>query len=82
LTPRVDYSYQGSQWTTLWQTFPSDWMPAHGLWNLRLTLDHKDWSLSAYVTNLLDATYATGQFLNTQYQGPPRQYGARLSYRF
>jgi iron complex outermembrane recepter protein len=82
LTPRVDYSYQGSQWTTLWQTYPSDWMPGHGLWNARLTLNHKDWSLSAYATNLLDTTYATGQFLNTMYQGPPRQFGARLSYRF
>lgn len=82
LTPRMDYSYQGSQWTTLWQTYPSDWMPGHDNWNLRLTLDHKDWSLSAYITNLLDNKYATGQFLNTMYESPPRQYGARLAYRF
>jgi iron complex outermembrane recepter protein len=81
LTPRVDYSYQGSQWSTLWEN-PADFTAAHDLWNLRLTLDHNDWSLSAYITNLLDNTYNTGGFLGYVFQGAPRQYGARLSYRF
>jgi iron complex outermembrane recepter protein len=81
LTPRVDYTFQGSQWTTLLET-SSDYMASHDLWNLHLTLDHDTWSLSAYLTNLFDKEYVTGKFSTTQYMGPPRQYGARLTYRF
>lgn len=81
LTPRVDYTFQGSQWTTLLET-SSDYIASHDLWNLRLTLDYNAWSLSTYITNLMDKQYVTGKFSTTQYMGPPRQYGARLAYRF
>lgn len=81
LTPRVDYSYQARQWASLIED-PTYLIAAHDIWNLRLTLDHNQWSLAAYITNLADKTYVSGQFLNTEYFGPPRQYGARLSYRF
>jgi iron complex outermembrane recepter protein len=82
LTPRIDYSLQSGQWTTLWEIPSSDWIDGHDLWNLRATLNHGQWSLSTYITNLADTTFITGQFLSTAYLNAPRQYGARLSYRF
>jgi iron complex outermembrane recepter protein len=81
LTPRVDYTFQGSQWSTLLEK-ETDYIASHDIWNLRLTLDHESWSLSTYVTNLMNKTYVSGKFSSTEYLGPPRQFGARLSYRF
>lgn len=81
LTPRVDYSYQGDQYTTLLQN-PTDYLPSHGIWNATLTYAHGDYSLTGYVTNLANKTYVSGQFLNAEFLGPPRQFGVRAGYRF
>jgi len=82
LTPRLDYVFQGNQWSSILQNPVVDFMPSHDLWNLRLTLDHGQWSLAAYVTNLMDRTYLSGRFSAIGYYGPPRQYGLRLSHHF
>ena len=81
LTPRVDYSYQGSQWTTLLQN-STDYLASHGLWNARVTYSQGRYSLTGYVTNLANKTYVSGQFGNNEFLGPPRQFGVRASYNF
>ncbi|HEY5412353.1 MAG TPA: TonB-dependent receptor, partial [Caulobacteraceae bacterium] len=81
LTPRIDYSYQGSQWTTLLEN-STDFLPSHGLWNARLTYSQGRYSLTGYVTNLANKTYVSGQFINDEFLGPPRQFGVRASYNF
>ncbi len=81
LTPRVDYSYQGSQWTTLLEN-STDYLASHGLLNARLTYAQGRYSLTGYVTNLANKTYVSGQFINDEFLGPPRQFGVRASYNF
>ena len=81
LTPRVDYAFQGSQYTTLLQS-PTDFLPSHGIWNARLTYAKGPYSLVGFVTNLANKTYVSGQFINAEFLGPPRQFGVRASYRF
>ncbi len=82
LTPRVDFSYQGSQWTTMLQNYPQDYMAARDIWNFRLTYTRNHYSLVAYLTNAFNKTYVSGQFINTEFLGSPRQYGIRLKYNF
>jgi iron complex outermembrane receptor protein len=81
LTPRVDYSYQSSQWASLLER-PTDFLASRGIWNARLTYAQGPYSLTAYVTNLANKTYVSGQFINNEFFGPPRQFGARASYSF
>jgi len=81
LTPRVDYSYQSTQWATLLER-PTDFLASRGILNARLTYAHRAYSLSAYVTNLTNKTYVSGQFGNDEFFGPPRQFGVRASYNF
>jgi iron complex outermembrane recepter protein len=81
LTPRIDYSYQGSQWTTLLEN-ATDFLPSHGIWNAHLTYARGSYAIIGYVTNLANKTYVSGQFINDEFLGPPRQFGVRASYRF
>lgn len=82
LTPRVNYSYVGSQWTTLIQAPATDLLASYGLWNASLTYNNGDWRVQGYVTNLANKTYVNGQFGNNQFYGSPRQFGARVSRSF
>jgi len=88
LTPRVNYSYISSQWATLLQLHPAtDLIAGHGLWNLQLTYTHGDWRAEAYATNLLDTRYVLGQYSfnassPNNFEGPPRQFGVRLTREF
>jgi iron complex outermembrane receptor protein len=81
LTPRVDYSYQGEQYSTLLQN-PTDFLDSHGIWNARVTYARGPYTLTGYITNIANKTYVSGQFINNEFLGPPRQFGARASYRF
>lgn len=86
LTPRVNFAYLSSQYTSLTYSNVTDYLPAHGLLSALLTLKlYKDWSVEAYGTNLTDKIYRTGQGLdnaNYYFYGAPRQYGIRVGYRF
>ncbi len=82
LTPRVNYSYVGSQWTTLIQAPATDLLKSYGLWNASLTYNNGDWRVQGYVTNLANKIYVSGQFGNNQFYGSPRQFGARVSRSF
>jgi iron complex outermembrane recepter protein len=86
LTPRINYSYIGNQWTTLFEA-PEDYLPSQGLWSGSVTYDHKAWRVQAYVLNLANRIYVTGQLAagsnpDNEFFGNPRQFGMRLSYHF
>lgn len=90
ITPRVDWSYQGStapsQRTTAWN------QPGYSLVNARLTYELRDMgvSIAAGVTNLLDELHYDNFFIlqdfgqsNVQGQpAPPRQWYLRMEKRF
>ena len=81
ITPRLNYSYVGDQYTTLLEN-PTDYLRAHGVLNAQVSFAKGPYVLTAYATNLTNATYVSGQFINNEFLGPPRQAGIRASYRF
>lgn len=82
LTPRLNYSYQGSQWTTLIEAPATDLLPAYGLLNATLTYRKADWRVEAFGSNLANKVYVIGQSGNNQFYGAPRQFGLRVSRAF
>ncbi len=81
LTPRIDYSYTGSQWATPFQHF-GEFLPARNLVNAEIAFAHRDWKLTAYATNALDLHYIIATNVGLRYAGPPRQAGFRIERRF
>jgi iron complex outermembrane receptor protein len=84
LTPRVDVSYMGQQWTTFFEA-PEDNLKDRTLVNAQLTLQHADWTVQAYATNIFDKVYVSGfsvSFGNNYFLLPPRQFGVRVTRRF
>ena len=87
LTPRVNYSYVGSQWTTLFESPVTDYLHSYGLWNASVTYDVKQWSIQAYGLNLANKLHVTGQLAagsnpDNEFLGNPRQFGIRISRKF
>jgi len=87
LTPRLNYSYVGSQWTTLFERYPTDHLSGFGLWSATVTYDWKEWTVQAYGLNLANKLYVAGQFApgtnpDNEFFGNPRQYGIRVSRSF
>jgi iron complex outermembrane receptor protein len=83
LTPRLNYAYVGSQFSSLSYSYQTDHLPSRGLLSALLTLQlPRNWSVEAYGTNLTDKTYVSGQFGNNEFFGAPRQYGLRVGARF
>jgi iron complex outermembrane receptor protein len=48
----------------------------------QLTYSLVVWVVEAYSTNLADKEYLSGQFVNNEFYGAPREYGVRASVRF
>lgn len=87
LTPRINYSYVGSQWTTLFEEPVTDYLPSFGLWNVSVTYELGPWKLQAYGLNLADRVYVTGQLApgtnpDNEFLGNPRQFGLRIMRTF
>jgi len=86
-TPRVDYSYQSSYFTTIANN-PEGQVGAYGVTNARLTFDspNKDWRLSLAVRNLFDTTYYNNKFFNLgmtlAQPAPPREVSVTLRRNF
>lgn len=87
ITPSVRLSYQGAQWVNFFQA-PYNRIPARTLLGARLTYKAaQNWSLSAYVDNLLDEDYVAAVEQSTNgigsyILGQPREFGAVLSFNF
>jgi iron complex outermembrane recepter protein len=92
LTPRLQYQYQASQYDEITHAAipgPDQELPSHGTLDGHLTYAMAEkWSVEAYMTNLTNKIYiatislAPQPTANGLLYGPPRQYGARLAYRF
>lgn len=82
LTPRINFAYVGSQWTTLIEVPTTDLLPAYQIWNASLTYANGDWRVQGYVNNLANKVYVNGQFGNDEFFGNPRQFGVRVSRTF
>jgi len=82
LTPRVDYSYQGTQYAQIYNT-PFDNLPARKNVDVKLSYAHQEWYGEAYVTNVTNEVYPLAQNdADAQIYNAPRQWGARLSKKF
>ncbi len=92
LTPRLQYQYQDSQYDIITHAAlpqPDQVLPSHSTLDAHLTYAMADrWSIEGYMTNLTNRIYVATIQLSPQptanglLYGPPRQYGARLTYRF
>ena len=82
VTPLVGYTYQASQWMSPVEEYPIDYEPAYGLVNAQLEYQHGPYAVTAYVKNLTDRTYVSGQSPPSYFIGPPRQYGIRVQVTF
>jgi iron complex outermembrane recepter protein len=78
ITPRVNFSYVGSQWTNLFYSPVTDYLPSRRLLSANLTFDLKSWQVQAYGTNLTNSVYVSGEVGNSEMLGPPRQFGLRV----
>ncbi|KAB8125301.1 TonB-dependent receptor [Komagataeibacter medellinensis] len=86
LTPEADYSYRSQETAVL--LGPLFNIKPYFLLNTSLTFrpEHGRWSVTGYVQNALNRTYdLTRNFFTTSdfgIVGPPRFYGARMSYTY
>ena len=82
ITPRLGYSYVGSQWDYVTYNPTIDRIGAHGLLNASITYAHDHLKVEAYGTNLGNTWYVAGRSGNNLLYGAPREYGLRLSAEF
>jgi iron complex outermembrane receptor protein len=81
LTPRLDFSHMDSQWTSVFGN-GAERMQARNLLNASVTLARGGWTLTAYGTNLTKQYFITGQTAFQNFWNAPREFGARVNYRF
>ncbi|HWI85249.1 MAG TPA: TonB-dependent receptor, partial [Sphingomonas sp.] len=82
ITPRIQYSYIGQQWASVFQRSFERLLPFRQ-WEARLTYEHDKLSIAAYATNISDQTYLAGiQDSAFRIYGAPRQYGVKVGYSF
>jgi iron complex outermembrane receptor protein len=82
LRPRVDFSYIGRQFTTIFNNPALDLLEVRHLLNAQLNYEIKAWQVGIFGTNLTNQTYVTGQQGNNEFLGAPRQYGVRFGASF
>lgn len=82
LTPQVNVAYLSEQTTNIFQRPVLDVLRARTLVGAQLTYAWRNWTVTAYATNLLDTTYRVGNDGDNTYYGAPRQFGARVGTRF
>lgn len=82
ITPRIGYSYVGSQWAYPTYQASTDLINARGLWQGSITLDKGTWKAEVYGTNLANKFYVAGQSARNELYGAPREYGVRVTKKF
>jgi iron complex outermembrane receptor protein len=84
MTPRLNYSYVGSQFVSTTYSPTTDRLPARGLLSALVTFKiGAHWNAELYGTNLMDKVYPAGVFSDNYFAyGAPRQYGARFGFDF
>lgn len=91
LVPRIDYYWQTHMWGRIFDD-PSDLIKGWGEANAMITLNAPDnrWYVGAYIKNLFDKTYITGEYLTSSssglytnaFLGDPRTYGIQAGVHF
>jgi len=82
LTPRINYSYVGSQWGYVTYLPQYDLINAHHLVNMSVSLDWKNYKLEGFVTNLTKEYFVTGQSGLNEFYSAPREFGVRFGATF
>ena len=84
LTPRLNYSFVGEQWTTIQEiTAPiNNLLGVRSILNGSLTYEQGTWRVRGFVDNLTNERYVTGTFFENEFYGAPRTAGVELSRRF
>ena len=81
LTPRIDYSYIGSQWATPYQDL-GDFLPSRNLVNAEIAYAQGPYRLTVFATNAFDLHYIIATNIGLRYAGNPAQYGIRVERHF
>jgi iron complex outermembrane receptor protein len=90
LTPRLQFSHIGDQWTQLYHA-SQDFFPGHDVLDFRLAWRGPEhWRLEGFLTNVTNEVYVAGvaagpvatPYINSLALGPPRQFGVRVQYEF
>lgn len=81
LVVRADYAYTDEQWASIQQS-ENDYLASRNIVNASLTYLYEDWSLEAFVTNLTDETYISGQDGTGWFLGRPREVAVKATYIF
>jgi iron complex outermembrane receptor protein len=83
LTPRVNYGHVAGQWATLFENpLLGDRLGDRNIVNAQLAWAHRDWTLTAYATNLTNQHYVAALNSNLDFAGAPRQYGIKVQKLF
>jgi iron complex outermembrane receptor protein len=91
LTPRIDYSYTGTQYASIFQNTDFYLLSARSLLDVYLSYDYKSWQIQAFMRNATNQTYiagiggATGTAGSSgtdAFWGDPRTYGISVKTRF
>jgi outer membrane receptor protein involved in Fe transport len=91
LVPRVDYYWQSHMWGRIFHD-AADYIKAWDVMNAQVTLNAPDgnWYVGAWVKNVFDKTYVTGEYLTSSssglytnaFLGDPRTYGVSAGVKF
>jgi len=60
LTPRIDYSYTGTQYASIFQNTDFYLLSARSLLDVYLSYDYKTWQIQAFMRNATNQTYIAG----------------------
>ena len=84
LTPRLNYSFVGEQWTSIQQTTApiNNLLGVRSILNGSLTYEQGTWRVRGFVDNLTNERYVSGTFFENEFYGAARTAGVELSRRF
>jgi iron complex outermembrane receptor protein len=82
LTPRLNFSYMGEQWTNFLYNPTTDLLEARDLWSAMVTYEKDNFTLRGWARNLTNSEYVSGQAGNKEMYGSPRTYGVTATFNF
>jgi iron complex outermembrane receptor protein len=82
ITPRISYSYVGSEWAYITYLPQYDQINAHHLVNIGVAIDWKNYKIDAFVNNLTKEYFVTGQSGLNEFYSAPREFGVRVRAKF
>ena len=75
----MNYGHIGKQWATLFENpLRGDRIPDRNILNAQLALALKQWTVTAYATNLTNQHYPAALNSGLYFAGAPRQYGLKV----